>query len=179
VAFGGVVKDWLDGQALETKARYGPENSRHQKNFRCGFLDLGNNRKAPILEANHPSYIFFHQRDVKDDPRTPENERTAALLQIMQQDLIAAGWQARMAVTTNSRPEDALQESEDYWTLPENRKEIARLLDGVLSKKKVSVPQMTPQVVNEALEPGKDLHHKGQTLVANVLDKAVKQAKKA
>src|SRR5262249_5126748 len=147
--------------------------------FRCGFLNLGNNRKAPILEANHPSYIFFYQRDVKDDPRTPENERTAALLQIMQQDLIAAGWQARMAKNTNSRPEGALQASETYWTQPENRKVIAKMLGEVLSKKKVSIPEPTPQVVNDALEPGKDLHHKAQTSVANVLDKAVKQSKKA
>jgi hypothetical protein len=139
---------------------YGPEGNP----FRCGILDL-NGLKVPVLEANHPSYILVHQKTVKDDRSTPENERLtdASLLQIMQQDLIAAGWQVRMAAKPDMDAKLALTQSQGHWTSSGQHAKIVDLLARVVGRKPA------PDVVESGLDPATPLGKNAREMVSNVL----------
>lgn len=160
VAFGGVVRDWLRKQKVTLLTTYGPEGNP----FRCGILDL-NGLNVPVLEANHPSYILVHQKTVKDNRSTPENERLtdASLLQIMQQDLIAAGWQVRMAAKPDMDAMQALTQSQAHWTHSDQHAKIVELLARVVGRKP------TPDVVESGLNPQTELGKNAREMVSNVL----------
>ena len=62
-----------------------------------------------VLCANHPSkYLYFTDDNKKADFKVKK--------EIMTQDLIAAGWQIKMAAHPNYSAKRVLQEMKDYWT---------------------------------------------------------------
>ncbi|MCU0382398.1 MAG: hypothetical protein MUE58_14525 [Chitinophagaceae bacterium] len=70
---------------------------------------LGTGVKNPVLCANHPSKYLYYTDD--DKPADAETKK-----EIMTQDLIAAGWQARMVQQPGSSPHKVLQEMKEHWT---------------------------------------------------------------
>jgi hypothetical protein len=104
---------------------------------------------------------------VKDDRSTPQNERLtdASLLQIMQQDLIAAGWQVRMAANPAMDPKQALTQSTTHWTNAAQRAKIAELLARVV----LGDRKPAPDVVEFGLNPETELGKNARNLVSKVL----------
>jgi len=162
VAFGGWVRDWLRTQKVTWLSTYGPDKNP----FRCGVLHL-TGLDIPVLEANHPSYILVHQNTVKNDPSTATNERLtdAGLLQIMQQDLTAAGWQVRMAAKPDMDPVQALKQSQTFWADSAQHAKIVELLAKVV----LGGRKPAPDVVESGLDPQTTLGKEARDLVSNVL----------
>ena len=116
VAFGGPVRGWL-------KKQYGLD---------LCVLDLGAapisaSINAPVLAANHPSFIYNFIKSLKDDPNTPEDERIVATMRVMQQDLVAARWQVQMSAGANPDPRSTLNSCVAYWSDPSRRTRICEL----------------------------------------------------
>lgn len=94
VAYGGPVRSWvssyykLDNFTVNTVAS----------------ITVKDNISAPILGANHPSYIWY----AKDQGR-------AAAMKVMQQDLISACWQASMGKDAQQNPGSVLSGCDSYW----------------------------------------------------------------
>jgi hypothetical protein len=91
-------------------------------------LPLESSLQVPTLTANHPSMIFNLDDNLKDDANTPEDDRLCPLIPTMQEDLIAAGWQARMAEHPASDPRKALDECKETWISKDKTREICQLI---------------------------------------------------
>ncbi len=93
VAYGGPVRSWV-------KSYFEIENFG-VNSFDTVTID---NVAAPILGANHPSYIWY----TKDQGR-------AAAMNVMQEDLISACWQAKMGATPSLDGASTLANCSSYW----------------------------------------------------------------
>ena len=94
VAYGGPVRSWV-------KSHY------NLSDFGVNTFDsvqITDSVAAPILGANHPSYIWY----AKDNGR-------AAAMKVMQQDLVSACWQARMGQSPSSDGSTVLGKCNSYW----------------------------------------------------------------
>src|SRR5262249_18894707 len=109
-------------------------------------LPLESGIQVPTLTANHPSMIFNLDDNLKDDVNTPEDDRLCPLIPTMQEDLIAAGWQAQMVKDPASDPSKALDESKKTWTSKDKTREICELIyEQVFNK----TPEEAARLVSE------------------------------
>ncbi|GEM_PF-1417484 len=103
VAYGEPVRDWLQ------------QNFSSQISGTLAVLSTFELRlwdkevTTPVLCANHPSKYLYY---------TDESDPThfADKKEIMTQDLIAAGWQARMAYHPSSSTHQTLEDMKRHWT---------------------------------------------------------------
>jgi hypothetical protein len=103
VAYGGPVRDWLKQAYPDVVTGTLAPLSLIKLSLMSGDVI------TPVLCANHPSMYLYYSDDNK-----PED--AAAKKLCMTQDLIAAGWQAKMALHPQSDAAKTLQEMTDYWT---------------------------------------------------------------
>lgn len=94
VAYGGPVRSWVSS--------YYKLNNFSVNTVASITIQDGIN--APILGANHPSYIWY----AKDQGR-------AAAMKVMQQDLISACWQASMGNDAQQSADTVLNSCNSYW----------------------------------------------------------------
>ena len=102
VAYGDPVMDWLQ-QTFP--------NEIQNKLEPLSLIELqlvDRNVKTLVLCANHPSKYLYYTDD--NDPAHFDVKK-----EIMTQDLIAAGWQAKMALNHNLPAQKVLQDMKDYW----------------------------------------------------------------
>lgn len=92
VAFGGPVRDWIAQKFGDKLAVLDVAT--------LSFPKLGN---VPVIAANHPSYIYYAANSVKSGP-DKDQKNFAIGMKVMQQDLIAACWQASMSTAPLSGP---------------------------------------------------------------------------
>jgi hypothetical protein len=118
VAFGSPVRRWIKSKFNLSQ---GPDVLSLED------LPVTNTLRVKTLFANHPSYIFNADDRLKDDPNTALDERLPALMLIVQQDLIAARWQARMGATPTADARTILEECKTYWSDPARQERICVL----------------------------------------------------
>jgi hypothetical protein len=137
VAFGGPVRQWI-------KIQFKLAEDLGVLSLLTLQLDSG--IRVPTLTANHPSMIFNLDDNLKDDENTPEDDRLCALIPTMQEDLIAAGWQARMAEAPTSDPMKVLDECKKIWMGSDKTQEICQLIyEQVFNK----TPEEAAQLVRD------------------------------
>lgn len=99
VAYGGPVRDWLE-QA------YADQIDQKPGVLTLIHLDIfGDGSTLPVLCANHPSMYLYYS----DEPYSDRKK------EVMTQDLIAAGWQAKMSFGPEKDAQAVLTEMIDYW----------------------------------------------------------------
>jgi hypothetical protein len=115
VAFGGPVKQWL-------KTVY----QLDLKVLGTARLQVAPGLAVAILGANHPSFIY---NAVKEQPSTgaPASTPLERGMRIMQQDLIAAGWQVRMGADPAADPVATLAALTAHWGDPAQQRRICEL----------------------------------------------------
>ncbi len=94
VAYGGPVRSWVKEHFALSD--FGVNSFDRVK--------INDRVSAPILGANHPSYIWYAK----------DNGRDAALT-VMQQDLVSACWQAKMGTNPSADGRKTLSNCESYW----------------------------------------------------------------
>lgn len=95
VAYGGPVRSWV-------------KEHFDLSDFGVNSFDtvqITEQVQAPILGANHPSYIWYAKQNGRD-----------AALKVMQQDLVSACWQAKMGAEPSSAGATTLSNCNSYWT---------------------------------------------------------------
>jgi hypothetical protein len=103
IAYGSPVKDWLEQNFADQIT---------QKLETLSLIELqlvDRDVKTPVLCANHPSKYLYFTGD--HDPSHLDEKK-----EILTQDLIAAGWQARMAYHPEDSPQQVLEEMKARWT---------------------------------------------------------------
>ncbi len=100
VAFGGPVREWL-------KSTFSIGLNVGQ----LGTLNVPSVGNAPILAANHPSFIFY----VVSRKGDSDQQRFENGMATMKQDVVAACWQARMGRQPSSDATEALQHCGSQW----------------------------------------------------------------
>lgn len=113
VAYGGPVRDWLK-QAFPDQI---PGTLEPLSLIALKLFD--NDSTTPVLCANHPSMYLYYTDDNK--PEDFEKKKT-----VMTQDLIAAGWQSKMAFNPGSNPQKVLDAMTAYWT---NNPEVLKIME--------------------------------------------------
>ncbi len=93
VAYGYPVRKWVDEQYHLSLKVLG-----------TGTLKLADGVSAPVIGANHPSFIWY----VKD-------QGFAAAEQVMYQDLAAACWQMKMGENPDADPAQTVKRCGDGW----------------------------------------------------------------
>jgi hypothetical protein len=116
IAFGGPVRVWL-------KSTYNVD----LRVLSCTRLQVTADLQTPVLAANHPSFIYNAVKQLIDDPNTPVDERLGVAMRIMQQDLVAAAWQTKMATDPSADPIAVLKTCSDDWSRPERQRRICEL----------------------------------------------------
>ena len=111
VAYGGPVHDWL-------KEAFNLESSpKTLKIVPLNIADAKEGHTCPttwVLCANHPSeYLYDTSIPLKD--ATKPNGNYPAPIEVMCQDLIAAGWQAHMSQFPNADPHATLNDMQERW----------------------------------------------------------------
>jgi hypothetical protein len=110
VAYGGPVMQWVqDNFSDVVKDKLSPLSLVELRLF-------DNEVITPLLCANHPSKYLYYT----DEPYSDEKKN------IMLQDLIAAGWQAKMAYSNPTSAAEVLQSMTEYWN---NSQDIRRIMD--------------------------------------------------
>jgi hypothetical protein len=94
VAYGGPVRTWVSDY-------YGLQDFGVNS---YNTIKVTDTVDAPILGANHPSYIWYAK----------DNGRDAAM-KVMGQDLVSACWQASMGANPGQQGEVVLQNCTSYW----------------------------------------------------------------
>lgn len=84
-------------------------------------LEIVKGRKTPLLCTNHPSTYLYYAYGSKTQP--PDLKKAA---EIMQQDLICAGWQARMAGDWSQDPAKALTAMKRRWSSMQKVKKVMK-----------------------------------------------------
>ncbi|CAA0100255.1 Non-hemolytic phospholipase C [BD1-7 clade bacterium] len=111
VAYGGPVHDWLK-LAFDLK-----DTPRTLDIIKLTIAEGVDGQPAPttwVLCANHPSeYLYDTSVPLKD--ATKPNGDYPAPIEVMCQDLIAAGWQAHMSAFPQDDPYDTLKDMEERW----------------------------------------------------------------
>jgi hypothetical protein len=103
VAYGGPVHRWLE-QAFPDQIG--------EKLYTLSLVELrlfDDKVVTPVLCANHPSMYFY---DIKDTSGKPLEQK----IEILTQDLIAAGWQMQMANNPRGSAKNTLEAMTSYWT---------------------------------------------------------------
>lgn len=114
IAFGGPVKQWL-------KAVYKID----LKVLQTANIEVRPNLKVNVLGANHPSFIY---NAVKETPAgAPRSTPLERGMRIMQQDLIAAFWQVKMAENPDADPNATLANATNHWGDPSMQRRICEL----------------------------------------------------
>jgi hypothetical protein len=117
VAFGSPVRDWL-------KSHYHAK----MKVLSLETIAITPELRVPTLAANHPSFIYNAVSRLKDDPNTPADERMPVLMRIMQEDLVAANWQAVMGETPSANPQTTLDACTKKWSSAAKQQQIQELV---------------------------------------------------
>ncbi len=102
VAYGSPVRKWV-------------EKEFNIKNFKVNTavsLNLSGQKKIPTLGANHPSFIWYA---VEDWCHKSDEKSHAWALRVMEQDMISACWQAKMAENRDADIHKTLDSCTDYW----------------------------------------------------------------
>ena len=73
-------------------------------------LEIVKGKKTHLLCTNHPSTYLYYEYGSRTEPPNP-----AKAEQTMQEDLICAGWQAKMAGDWTLDPAEVLDEMKDRW----------------------------------------------------------------
>ncbi|MFN0189988.1 MAG: hypothetical protein ACKVQV_14910 [Bacteroidia bacterium] len=117
MAYGGPVMDWLklafaDQIDPQIKGPLAPLSLVELKLFDSDVI-------TPVLCANHPSkYLYYTDDNKKADAEVKK--------EIMTQDLIAAGWQYKMANEHHHSPKTVLDEMKKHWT---NNKRVLEIIE--------------------------------------------------
>lgn len=118
VAFGSPVKQWL-------KKIYGLD----LKVLQTAQFEVAPGLKVKVLGANHPSFIYNAVKELPA-PAAPALTTSTPLargMRIMQQDLIAAGWQVRMAADPDGDAVATLADLNRHWSDPAMQGRICEL----------------------------------------------------
>ena len=132
VAFGWPVKCWVEtNQApdlhyknVEPAIQDKKEEENQSNSLPLGVLSLtrlpigsdNHGCSAPVLIANHPSYLYnAGRRMVSNRIESLGDEDCSLLEKIMTEDLIAARWQARMGLNPSQDAHCVLQECCGFW----------------------------------------------------------------
>ena len=112
------------GPAIETIARHYrnqlPEGEELSP-MSLVSLEIIAGKKTPLLCTNHPStYLYYAYGSATEPP----NRKKAA--EIMQQDLICAGWQAAMAQDWRLDPREVLTKMKRRWSSKEKVKKVMK-----------------------------------------------------
>jgi len=100
VAHGSPVHDWL-------KKNYAVQIDGYFDTLKIAEIHFfDDDTKTPVLAANHPSEYLYYA----DKPYSQAKEK------LLTQDLISAGWQARMSKHPNDCPFKVLDSLTAYWT---------------------------------------------------------------
>jgi hypothetical protein len=94
VAYGGPVRSWVSEYYKLQDFGVNSYNT----------ISITDSETAPILGANHPSYIWYAKEDGRD-----------AAMKVMQQDLVSACWQASMGANPGQHGDQVLQDCTTYW----------------------------------------------------------------
>jgi len=118
VAFGSPVKQWL-------KQIYGLD----LKVLATAELEVATGLKVKLLGANHPSFIYNAVKELPPTTGTtpPASTPLTRGMRIMQQDLIAAGWEVRMAADPDADAVATLADLTKHWSDPAQRGRICEL----------------------------------------------------
>ena len=95
VAYGSPARQWFSNTFLKKK----PLDV-----CQCVTVSINGGPPTPVLGANHPSYIWSVAKS------HPELAFT-----VVEQDLIAARWQAHMGQHPKDDPQETLKEATEYW----------------------------------------------------------------
>ncbi|RLC14567.1 MAG: hypothetical protein DRI57_14250 [Deltaproteobacteria bacterium] len=102
VAYGSPVRKWV-------------KNEFNITDFKVNTavpLKLSEQKKIPALGANHPSFIWYA---VEDWCHKSDEKSHAWALRVMEQDMISACWQAKMAENRDADIHKTLDSCTDYW----------------------------------------------------------------
>lgn len=94
VAYGGPVRSWVSEYYQLQDFGVNSYNT----------ISITDSESAPILGANHPSYIWYAKEDGRD-----------AAMKVMEQDLVSACWQASMGAKPDQQGDQVLQDCTSYW----------------------------------------------------------------
>lgn len=95
VAYGAPAREWFSNTFLKKKPLEVCE---------CVTVSIAGGPSTPVLGANHPSYIWAV---AKSHPEWA--------FYVVEQDLIAARWQAHMGQHPKDDPQETLKEATAYW----------------------------------------------------------------
>ena len=129
-------------------------------------IDAG--RTVPTLGANHPSFIYNAVKRLADDPGTPEDERVALGMRIMQQDLVAANWQVVMATDPSADPLAVLRSCQRRWERTSKQARIRTLTYQQVFDKE---PEETKSLTRRKLKR----HASPRDIALPVLDRKIEQ----
>ncbi|HLF63526.1 MAG TPA: hypothetical protein VI603_07230 [Saprospiraceae bacterium] len=108
VAYGEPVRAWLE-KTFSGQIRTQIKDGRLQTLSLIELRLFNSGVTTPVLCANHPSKYLYYTDDT--DPAHFDEKKD-----IMTQDLIAAGWQAKMAYQPKGSPHKVLQHLQKHWT---------------------------------------------------------------
>lgn len=130
VAYGSPVHEWLK-QAYKL-----PNTPKTLDIVKLNILDKKDEQNSPctwILCANHPSEYLYDTNIPLKDAEKP-NGSYPAPIEVMCQDLIAAGWQAYMSENPCANPHRTLEKMQVHWGWdPQTNKVKADKLDTLLA----------------------------------------------
>jgi len=122
VAYGGPVHDWL-AQAFSL-----PETPHTLDIVKLSILAGSDGQPAPatwVLCANHPSEYLYDTDLPLSDAFKPNGDYPPPI-NVMCQDLIAAGWQAHMAEHPGDDPHAVLKHLESLWGWDAEKGEVRK-----------------------------------------------------
>lgn len=133
VAYGGPVREWLwlaYGKQIASQLRTDPKGENPLRVLSLIELEIVKGAKTPLLCANHPSmYLYDTSIPVKQAAEPSghgEHGDYPSPLEVMREDLIAAGWQATMAAKWSASAVGALRKMRKRWSDDEAVKAIMR-----------------------------------------------------
>lgn len=81
--------------------------------------------QTAVLCANHPAQFMYYNPKMKNDP----DQGYAHFRNVLQQDLIAAGWQSEMSQHPEAKPLEVLQKVHAKWTARKNQDRVDAIFD--------------------------------------------------
>jgi hypothetical protein len=128
VAYGGPVRDWLwlaYGKQIAQQLDVAPTGDNPLRVLSLITLEIVKGVATPLLCANHPSmYLYDTNIPVKDATKVRGDFPTP--LEVMRDDLVAAGWQAAMAPKWSANATSTLKKMQRRWSDDEAVKAIMR-----------------------------------------------------
>jgi hypothetical protein len=126
VAYGSPVREWLwEVYGSQIKRQLDTKGSDNPLEVMSLIeLDIVRGAKTPILCANHPSMYLYDTDIPVNDP--PKDSEYPPPLDIMRDDLIAAGWQAAMSKKWDKNPKTTLAAMKKRWASDAKVKRIMK-----------------------------------------------------